>query len=50
MRGLAIKLILFWGIVEGLQHVDLMVLLAGSAVALACVVFSDYVFRLRAGN
>lgn len=45
MRALAIKLILFWGIVEGLQHVNLMVLLAGSAIALAGIVCLDYVFR-----
>lgn len=50
MRGLTIKLILFCGIVEGLQHLDFMVLVAGSAVALAGVVLSDYVFRVRAGN
>jgi len=46
MRGLAIKLILFCGIIEGLQRVNLTVLLAGSAAALAVIVCSDYVFRM----
>ena len=41
---------LFCGIVEALQHIDLMVLLAGSAVALAGVVLSDYVFRVKEGQ
>ena len=47
MRGLAIKLILFFGVMEGLQRVDLMVLLAGISVGVALIVCADYVFRMR---
>ena len=50
MRGLAIKLILFCGVVEGLQQLQFTVLLAGTAVVLAGIVLSDYVFRVKAGS
>jgi hypothetical protein len=50
MRRLAIKLILFCGILEGLGRVNLTVLLAGTATPLAAVVCSDYVFRMRNEN
>ena len=45
MRALAIKLILFCGVVEGLRYVDLPVLMAGTGVALAGIVFMDYLLR-----
>jgi hypothetical protein len=45
MRRLAIELIVFCGILEGLQRVNLMVLVAGLAVTLAGIVCIDYVFR-----
>jgi hypothetical protein len=47
MRRLAINLILFCAILEGLGHVNLTVLLAGAAMGLAAVVCSDYVFRME---
>jgi hypothetical protein len=41
MRRLIIKLALFFGIMEGLGHVSLMVVLSASALALAIVICSD---------
>lgn len=48
MRALAIKLILFCGVVEGLQYVDLPVLVAGTGMALAGIVCMDYLARAKA--
>lgn len=41
MRKLLIKLILFVGLLEGLRHVDFMVLLAATGAALAAVICAD---------
>ena len=43
MRRLVIRLGLFLAVIEGLRHVDLMVLIAGGAVALAVIVWSDLI-------
>lgn len=48
MRALAIKLILFCGVVEGLQHVDLLILVAGTGMAMAVIVCTDYIARAKA--
>jgi hypothetical protein len=41
MRKLIIRLIIFFAIIEGLGHVNFMVLVAGMAVALAAIICSD---------
>ena len=41
MRRLIFKLILFFGVIEGLGRVDLMVLLAGMGVAVAVLICTD---------
>ena len=41
MRRLVIKLILFFAVVEGLAHVNLMVLLAAMGVGIAAIVCAD---------
>jgi hypothetical protein len=41
MRGMIIKLVLFLATMEGLAHVDLMVLLSAVGVAIAVVICTD---------
>ena len=41
MRRMIIRLVIFFAIMEGLGHVNFMVLVAGMAVALAVIVCSD---------
>lgn len=41
MRKLLIKLILFCGLLKGLQYVDIMVLITSMAVAIAAVICAD---------
>ena len=41
MRGLVIKLALFFGMMEGLGKVDFLVLLSGVALAIAVIVCAD---------
>ena len=42
MRRLIIGFTMFCGVLEGLSHVNFMVLVAGMAVALALIVCSDF--------
>jgi hypothetical protein len=42
MRGLAIKLMLFLGVMEGLGRLDFMVLLTAIGVAIAVIVCTDF--------
>jgi hypothetical protein len=44
MRRLILRFAFFIGIMEGLRHVDLLVLVAGAALALAAIVCSDLLF------
>jgi hypothetical protein len=41
MRRMILKLAVFFALIEGLAHVDLLVLIAGMAVGLALVICSD---------
>ncbi len=41
MRRLLITLILFFGLLKGLAHIDLMVLLAAMGVAIALLICAD---------
>jgi len=45
MRGLLIKLLLFAATMEGLAHVNLMVLLSGVAVAIGVVLCTGLLFE-----
>jgi hypothetical protein len=41
MRRLVIKLLLFFGVIEGLAHINFMVLLSAMGIAIAVVICTD---------
>ena len=45
MRRLAIKFILFWGMLEGLAHLSFEALAAGMALILAAIACTHFIFR-----